>query len=788
MECSNRGVCDRKTGECECFDGYTGLGCNRLACPENCAGHGTCQTVAQMGAQQPTLQSFTVQTYKDVATVDCEIDVSSLIYANDYVTIGSHPPMKVASVSATVITLKSEVPESLPYGTHIWKVHKYELWDATKNTACKCDAMWTGNDCSLRKCPYGDDPLTVVSYDMEQEGTDASSAGQTGSDTAVSALYAGYSPYRQRAERQTLYIDSATHTNTGTFALTFTDEYGDDWTTRPIPTVVRLSQTLSAAASSGDTELSFGNTPGIRVSEVNIGDIIRVGSAYRKVTKLEYRRDSAGTLDASRQFYQKIHFTTGVPAFSAKTAQAAEAYRTAGSPVYRVTISQEIRQALRALPNDRIPDVTVEAITRGGHAIDQTTRGTAITDGTIIHLGNIVKRKVSVGDIIRYENEYRQVSSVTDKTTYVVAKEFVASIPLNSTMFIQNGMAYDITFEAGCRSHEDCRYNGVDENDSDGPPTDRLIEGVGSNGAYCHMGGSCMCSFNTNEQATFFGPGCTKTGRGTHKNAKVTVSGDIYNLKCDATVRVNNGVSTGLTPSYVHAETATVARVSPQTVTVTGAVPANVNVGDHIRIENQVRTVTSTANNKIEVDTPFEEVATSDIVNIFPALSPINVIKEIGGVRSTCTVSDLRRLTDTKTSCDSLPSSTTQIAACGKYSVIAGSADQTRRGIETTTAGFVMDEREVEIGDRIRVVTAAGKWQTRTVDSVTYDSGEVNGFVVSEPYEAAATDLELYNDGAGTTEAKTCSGRGLCDDSSGECQCFKGYSGVDCSRQNALAV
>merc|ERR1712072_1393754 len=337
--------------------------------------------------------------------------------------------------------------------------------------------------------------------------------------------------------------------------------------------------------------------------------------------------------------------------FKAKTAQTAEAYRTAGSPVYRVTVAQEIRQALRALPNDRIPDVTVEAITRGGHAIDQLTGSSAITTSTIVHAANIAKRKVSVGDIMRYENEYRQVSSYTNANTYVVTKEFVASISGGSTMFIQNGMAYDITFEAGCRSHEDCRYNGVDENDSDGPPTDRLIEGVGSNGAYCHMGGSCMCSFNTNEQATFHGPGCTKTGRGTHKNAKVTVSGDIYNLKCDATVRVNNGVSTGLTPSYVHAETATVARVSPQTVTVSGsdALPANVNVGDHIRIENQVRTVT-------------------------------------------CTVSDLRRLTDTKTSCDSLPSSTTQIAACGKYSVIAGSADQTRRGIETTTAGFVMDE------------------------------------------------------------------------------------------------
>merc|ERR1712072_40908 len=139
--------------------------------------------------------------------------------------------------------------------------------------------------------------------------------------------------------------------------------------------------------------------------------------------------------------------------FKAKTAQTAEAYRTAGSPVYRVTVAQEIRQALRALPNDRIPDVTVEAITRGGHAIDQLTGSSAITTSTIVHAANIAKRKVSVGDIIRYENEYRQVSSYTNANTYVVTKEFVASISGGSTMFIQNGMAYDITFEAGCRSH-----------------------------------------------------------------------------------------------------------------------------------------------------------------------------------------------------------------------------------------------------------------------------------------------------------------------------------------------
>jgi len=36
VECSNRGICDRQTGFCECFDGYDGIACQRHICPENC--------------------------------------------------------------------------------------------------------------------------------------------------------------------------------------------------------------------------------------------------------------------------------------------------------------------------------------------------------------------------------------------------------------------------------------------------------------------------------------------------------------------------------------------------------------------------------------------------------------------------------------------------------------------------------------------------------------------------------------------------------------------------------
>mmetsp|Transcript_8987 Transcript_8987/g.6326 ORF Transcript_8987/g.6326 Transcript_8987/m.6326 type:complete len:281 (-) Transcript_8987:143-985(-) len=41
-ECSNKGICDRNTGECQCFAGYEGVACQRTVCPDNCNDRGTC--------------------------------------------------------------------------------------------------------------------------------------------------------------------------------------------------------------------------------------------------------------------------------------------------------------------------------------------------------------------------------------------------------------------------------------------------------------------------------------------------------------------------------------------------------------------------------------------------------------------------------------------------------------------------------------------------------------------------------------------------------------------------
>merc|ERR1719162_2969860 len=44
VECSDAGTCDRGAGTCVCSPGYTGSACQRTECPNDCNGHGVCQS------------------------------------------------------------------------------------------------------------------------------------------------------------------------------------------------------------------------------------------------------------------------------------------------------------------------------------------------------------------------------------------------------------------------------------------------------------------------------------------------------------------------------------------------------------------------------------------------------------------------------------------------------------------------------------------------------------------------------------------------------------------------
>merc|ERR1711871_16795 len=492
---------------------------------------------------------------------------------------------------------------------------------------------------------------------------------------------------------------------------------------------------------------------------------------------------------------------------------------------------------------------------------------------------------------------------------------------LPEPIFKQNGMMYDITFESGCRTHADCRNNGIDENASDGPDPTPLIEG-NDMGAVCHPGGACICSSDS-----FFGDGCTTDGRASHAAPKKYVSGNINNLECD---------KSGLTPSIPLRITGTVSRANPRKIVLSGTAQhdseillsnveettegsaalntlgtfdsyalsqanqvkgfdvvikgnglsktiassasdstyttttgfgskhaaadlvkltnlANgVKVGDRIRMEGQVRKVTyvSPVCNRgsassgdtdlcdslvsahyIMVEEDFVEDEFSSYTNIFDANTAIERVESdsqqaanIGADLATCVVTDMRQLSTTTELCTGTDGPT-----CGKAVVDAGdmldesnTADNSRITMHSGLGlrhAALMDSREVEIGDRIRLTKTAGAtstvevWETRTADSVTYSvkkdkntdpisqytlfDGMVHHFTVTEAFTRPAATVAdekveapaaIYNYGSGTMEAKVCSGRGLCDESTGECTCFAGYTDVDCSVQNALAV
>lgn len=106
LECSNKGICDRSTGLCQCFDGYEGNGCRRTVCPSKCGGHGTCESIRELGVK------------------------------NGGTLFG---PENAAGPVA------------------------YDFWDANKTYGCRCDPGFFGPDCSKRTCKVGVDPLFLSS-------------------------------------------------------------------------------------------------------------------------------------------------------------------------------------------------------------------------------------------------------------------------------------------------------------------------------------------------------------------------------------------------------------------------------------------------------------------------------------------------------------------------------------------------------------------------------------------------------------------------------------------------
>merc|ERR1711968_23856 len=236
-------------------------------------------------------------------------------------------------------------------------------------------------------------------------------------------------------------------------------------------------------------------------------------------------------------------------------------------------------------------------------------------------------------------------------------------------IFKQNGMMYDITFESGCRTHADCRNNGIDENASDGPDPTPLVEG-NDMGAVCHPGGACICSSDA-----YFGDGCTTDGRGTHAAPKKYVSGNINNLECD---------KSGLTPSIPLRATATVSRKNPRKVVLTATAEHDDNL-PHMAADAEH--TTATAFQLPDVNS-YNTIAAANQLNGFDSI----VTDSIGAFGLSKTIA---------TSATSNNAFTTTTEHGGKY-------------VDKNKVKFTNLANGVKVGDKIRI-----EGQVRTVTYVS---------------------------------------------------------------------
>ena len=130
MECSNKGLCDRGSGQCECLPGYDGAACQRASCPSNANSH------TPGSGTEGSNTNFKVYNGKSAFLGAGRLSITQTNQCSGH---------------GTCMTI-----EQLSYLDYN---NVYDLWDKDITMWCKCDPGYTGADCSRKLCAVGVDPL-----------------------------------------------------------------------------------------------------------------------------------------------------------------------------------------------------------------------------------------------------------------------------------------------------------------------------------------------------------------------------------------------------------------------------------------------------------------------------------------------------------------------------------------------------------------------------------------------------------------------------------------------------
>merc|ERR1711998_63924 len=122
-ECSNQGICDRSSGNCKCNFGFTGDACQRIKCPtmsvdQECSGHGRCVSIKRMAGMTSAM------------------------------------PLSSGSNSYTGAEDTTTWDEGMAYGCIC-----DSSWTVGLGSGERQQSEWFGTDCSMKRCPTGNDPV-----------------------------------------------------------------------------------------------------------------------------------------------------------------------------------------------------------------------------------------------------------------------------------------------------------------------------------------------------------------------------------------------------------------------------------------------------------------------------------------------------------------------------------------------------------------------------------------------------------------------------------------------------
>jgi hypothetical protein len=206
-ECAGKGICDRSSGECQCFEGFGGKGCQRMNCPGNCNGHGTCEYIEELG-------------------------------------VGSAPG-NYWGLSKAGQELSTEYKTFENLAAH--------LWDHHKSMACVCDPGYIDVDCSRRMCPKSNDIMD------ERLGIYAMSRNQVQNITLYGAGLTGNGTGSVLSEFYNR-----------TFALTFKSTLNESYTTIPIMISEKSSAARTADALKAAAEIALKSLPNKVITNVKV--------------------------------------------------------------------------------------------------------------------------------------------------------------------------------------------------------------------------------------------------------------------------------------------------------------------------------------------------------------------------------------------------------------------------------------------------------------------------------------------------------------------------------------